>query len=97
MTVRVEFFGMARRYAGCATIDVDAATLGEALGKVAAALPAVGNACISGSALRSGYIANVNGRIFTRETDCPLSDGDSVLILSNDMGGYQIALVQSPT
>jgi molybdopterin converting factor small subunit len=87
MTVRVEFFGMARRHAGCETINVDAATLGEALGKVAAALPAVGKACVSGTALRGGYIANVNGRIFTREADCPLSDGDSVLILSNDLGG----------
>lgn len=87
MTVRVEFFGMARRYAGCAATDVDAATLGEALDKVAAVLPAVAGVCISGHSLRTGYIANVNGQMFTRDAGCPLSDGDSILILSNDMGG----------
>ncbi len=87
MTIRIEFFGLARRNAGCAAIDVEAATLGEAIECVAEALPAVASACFTGRTLSSGYLANVNGKRFTRDPESPLNPGDSVLILSNDMGG----------
>lgn len=87
MTIRVEFFGLARRNAGCAAIDVEAATLGEAIESIGGALPAVAASCFAGRTLKSGYLANLNGKRFTRDPECPLQPGDSVLILSNDMGG----------
>lgn len=87
MIVRVEFFGLARKYAECAAIDVDARTLGEAIERVRFVLPAVGMACFRGRSLQPGYVANINGERFTRDADTPLAPGDNVLILSNDMGG----------
>jgi molybdopterin converting factor small subunit len=87
MTVRVEFFGLARRHAGCASIDVEAATLGEAIARVGEALPDVASTCFTGQSLSSGYLANVNGTEFTRDPESKLEPGDSLLILSTDMGG----------
>ncbi|MGE3317014.1 MAG: MoaD/ThiS family protein [Planctomycetaceae bacterium] len=87
MTVRVEFFGLARRTAGCAFLDVEAATLGDAIERIREELPQLASICFADRTLSAGYLANVNGKQFTRDPECPLKPGDSVLILSNDMGG----------
>jgi len=87
MTIRVEFYGVARLTAGCAAIQVEARTLREALARLRDDLPAFSSACISEGALLPGYLANVNGQRFTNDPNTPLQDGDSLLILSADMGG----------
>ena len=87
MTVRIEFYGIARRRAGVPSIEVEATTLTEALHAAAVALPDFADDCLDGDRLRPDYLANVNGREFTSGSKTPLQDGDTVLILSADAGG----------
>ncbi len=87
--VRLEFFGVPRQRSGIAAVDVDVAipTLSEVLLAAAKQLPEFGCHCLDGDRLQRGLIANINGRTFTSEPKTPLTDGDSVLILSADVGG----------
>ncbi len=87
MSVRVEFYGIARRRAGVESIDVDAACLSEVIDRVTARLPQLAESCFDDQRLRPGYLANINGRIFTSDPNAPLRDGDCVMILSADAGG----------
>lgn len=87
--VRVEFFGVPRERAACASIEVAVSKLilSEVLAETARQLPEFGRRCLFNGRLRTGLIANINGRQFTSDATAPLTDGDSVLILSADVGG----------
>lgn len=87
MTVHIEFFGIPRTRAGIAQLDVEAETLGDALEAVAVQLPGWAEACLSGNQLQRGLIANLNGQRFVSDPLTALKPGDSVLILSADVGG----------
>ena len=87
MTVRVEFYGIPRRRAGVASVDVAAGTLSEALTRAGEELPGFAAACLDGGRLGAGYLANVNGRVFTSDPSHALREGDVVLIVSADAGG----------
>lgn len=87
MTVRIEFFGIPRTRAGLAHVHVEAATLGDALQRVGTMIPAWADACLLNGQLQRGLIANLNGQRFISDPATPLSPGDSVLILSADVGG----------
>lgn len=86
--VRIEFYGIPRQRAGVASIEVDAATVGAALQEAAELLPHFASDCLDGRGrLRAGYLANRNGQAFTTNPEEPLQSGDSLLILSADVGG----------
>ena len=87
MSIRVEFYGIPRERAGVASVDVNAANLGRALREVGRALPALADCCVADGRLLAGYLANINGQRFTTDPSTPLQPGDSVLILSTDVGG----------
>jgi molybdopterin converting factor small subunit len=87
MPVTVEFYGIARRRAGIERLDVEADTLGEALDRVAEQLPAWADACLCQGELTRTFLASRNGQAFITERTESLSDGDSLLILSTDVGG----------
>jgi molybdopterin converting factor small subunit len=87
MTIRIEFFGIPRRRAGVAEIEINAATLGEALGEVRRRLPQLDDVFLANGRLGGGYLANLNGRNFVGDPATPLADGDCLLILSSDAGG----------
>ncbi len=87
MTVRIEFYGIPRVRAGTEAVELEAATLGEALREAGRLLPEFERACLDGGRLKSGYIANVNGRRFVSAAETPLDNGDCVMILSADAGG----------
>lgn len=87
MTVRVEFYGIPRVRAGVETVEVDAATFGEALRLVEARLPGFAEHCLDDGRLRSAYLANLNGERFLSDLSTPLCEGDALLILSADVGG----------
>jgi len=87
MSVRVEFYGVARSRAGVESIDVEAETLQGAIQAAALRLPTFRRDCVDNGRLRDGYIANINGETFTRDPDAALRSGDAVLILSADAGG----------
>lgn len=87
MSVTVEFFGMARRRAGIERLDVDAATLGEALDRLCERLPDSSGELLRDGRLAAGYLASRNGLQFLSNRTAPLADGDTLLILSADVGG----------
>jgi molybdopterin converting factor small subunit len=87
VTVTVELFGLARHWSGRRALDVEAATLGEALRQAGLSCPRLVPACIDDGRLQPGFLANVNSGRFTRDPETPLEPGDVVLILSADVGG----------
>ncbi len=87
MAVRVEFFGLARERAGVAEMEVEAKSVGAALRQVSNRLPQLQDVCLDGNRLRAGYLANINGRTFVSDPCTVLRAGDSLLILSSDVGG----------
>ena len=87
MAITVEFYGIARRRAGVEQIEIEAATLGEALQNLAVRLPTFAADCLTDGQLSGSFLANRNGCEFLTNTDEPLNDGDSLLILSADVGG----------
>ncbi len=87
MSIRVEFYGIARSRAEVPETTVDARRLGELLRELECRFPGLAPGCISDGQLAKGFVANVNGQRFTADTNTPLTDGDCVLILSADAGG----------
>lgn len=87
MTVHIEFFGIPRTRAGVAQLDVEAHSLSSALEAIAVQLPGWADACLSANTLQRGLIANLNGQRFISDPETVLEPGDSVLILSADVGG----------
>ena len=87
--VRVEFFGVPRERAACASIEVPVSRLilSEVLAETARQLPEFGRRCLIDGRLQAGLIANISGRQFTADVTTQLTDDDSVLILSADVGG----------
>ena len=84
--MRVEFYGVPRERAGTANLEVDANTLGELFGTLAARIPSLGE-FICEDRLQSTLVANLNGDQFVSDPATPLDRNDCVLILSADAGG----------
>jgi len=85
--ITVEFYGIPRARAGVASIKIEAATIGDAINSLAEQFSELARDCFSGQQLKVGYLANVNGSQFTTDPSQPLSEGDSLLIMSADSGG----------
>lgn len=84
--MRVELFGLPRERAGVSEVTIEAATLGELLRQLVGRFPGFAE-LVDGDALRSSYIANLNGDCFVRDPQTQLAAHDCVLILSADAGG----------
>jgi molybdopterin converting factor small subunit len=82
----VEFVGVSRQRAGLSELEVQAATLGQLLGTLAAQNPSFGE-LIAVDRLHSSFVANLNGNEFVSDPGTPLRETDCVLILSADAGG----------
>ena len=91
MTLRVEFYGIARQRAGVARAEIDLpgenATLEAAFAELSAVYPGLRTECIAEGRLRSGFSANLGGERFVSDPATLLSAGDCLLILSADAGG----------
>jgi len=87
MAIRVEFFGIPRHRAGVPAIEVEAATLAEALREMRRQVPQLAEVCLVDGRLCGGYLASLNGRHFVSDPATPLADGDCLLVLSSDAGG----------
>lgn len=85
--VRVEFFGMARRYSGCETLELEASTTGNLLRELAIRCPQLVGTCLREGTLAPGWLLNLDGQRFTRSPHDSLSGIASVLLLSSDVGG----------
>ncbi|MEI2768739.1 MAG: hypothetical protein V9E86_09720 [Nitrosomonas sp.] len=49
--------------------------------------PALGEACMHGRFLKTGFIANLRGERFVSDPSTRLQEGDNILLLSVDAGG----------
>ncbi|WP_339911012.1 MoaD/ThiS family protein [Symmachiella dynata] len=88
MPIHVELFGIPRQRAGVKELDVTADDLQSLLLAIGRELPQLLDVCLDHDGrLKSGYLANINGRAFVTAAETPLTDGDNVLILSADAGG----------
>ena len=84
--MQVEFLGVPRQRAGVAEMDVQADTLGQLLGALAAQMPGLAE-LIADDRLHPSLAASLNGERFISDPRTPLADDDRVLILSADAGG----------
>ncbi len=87
MSVRVEFLGMPRQYAGRDFLDVAATDVESALACLAKQLPELATKCLNGSQVRDGYLLGVNGR-FDFDPESRLGPNDTIQLLSADVGGH---------
>ena len=84
--MHVEFLGVPRQRAGISELEVDANTLGQLLGTLAAQIPTLGE-LISVDRLHPSFVANLNGDRFVSDPETLLGKDDCLLILSADAGG----------
>jgi molybdopterin converting factor small subunit len=82
----VEFLGIPRRRSGISEVEIEAETLGQLFGALAARYPALAD-LISADRLDPSLAANLNGDAFVRDPTTRLDSNDRVLILSADVGG----------
>ena len=92
MSIRVEFFGIARARAGVSSAELpligNETTLVELLRLVGDATPALGdNELIVNGRLHASLTANLDGQRFVSDPATPIRDGQCLLILSADAGG----------
>lgn len=85
--IRVELYEGARQLAGVASLDVEAATLGEALSAVARRHPALEPRVIEGDRLARHWRASLNGRHWIEDPQTPLAPGDALVLVSALAGG----------
>ena len=83
--VRVEFYGLARLRAGRPALEVEAATVGEALRAADAALPALGS--VRDGRLSPEYLVTTNARGFTPDLTQVVTGSGILLVFGADAGG----------
>ena len=91
MIVRIEFFGIVRQRAGRSSCELqtesDQLKLSDILLQLEREYPALAGDCVCNGRLCSGYVVNLDGETFVTDPGTPVSSGQSVLILSADVGG----------
>jgi molybdopterin converting factor small subunit len=85
--ITIELFGVPRLRAGQGRLDVEAATLGDALRALAFACPALDGPVVVGRGLHAAFRLSLNGERFLDDPEAPLADGDCLLLLAADAGG----------
>jgi molybdopterin converting factor small subunit len=88
--VIVELFGVPRLRAGVGRVEVEGATLGDALRNLTDACPALHGPVVregEGTLLQPAYRLSLNGDRFVDNPATPLADGDTLLLFSADSGG----------
>lgn len=85
--VTVEFLGIVRQRAGDERAEFVATNLKELWQAVGNAYPRLEGICVDAGTLRDGYLASIDGRRFTRNSEESLASGQHILLLSADAGG----------
>lgn len=85
--VTVEFFGIPRQRAGRATLALPAGNVGELLAAIEQACPALSGLVTADGRILPHYLLSINGSRFVNDLGQPLQPGDSILLLSADVGG----------
>ncbi len=87
MSVRVEFYGIARQRAGRAATEIEASNLATAVNELTHQFPQLAESVFENGRIKAGFLANINGVSFTTDPATKLNSGDCLLILSADVGG----------
>jgi len=92
MAVCIEFYGMARRWAGMPKIRLEFAghstTLGDVFRRLGQSTEAMsGEVVCNAGKLHPTLSANLDGTRFVSDPATPIRDGQCLLILSADAGG----------
>jgi molybdopterin converting factor small subunit len=91
MTIRVEFYGIARQRAGIGEIGLEWATgeltLADVFSELTCRLPQLGTELLVNGRLHESLTANLDGTRFVSDPATLIGDGQSLLILSADAGG----------
>jgi molybdopterin converting factor small subunit len=85
--ITVEFYGVPRLRAGVNRVQLEAATVGEALRALARSFPALADLVAPSASLHASCRLNLNGNRFVDDAATPLSAGDALLLMSADVGG----------
>jgi hypothetical protein len=85
--IRIELYERARQLAGVEAVDVEAATLGEALAAAARAHPALEGPVIHHGRLAPHWRASLDGRAFVEDPATPLPADGTVILISALAGG----------
>ena len=86
--VHIELYGVPRLRAGTGRLTVEASSVGEALGALGLACPALAGSVIRAEGgVHPAYRLNVNGETFVTDPATPLKSGDALLLLAADVGG----------
>ncbi|MCA9080116.1 MAG: hypothetical protein KDA58_06125 [Planctomycetaceae bacterium] len=85
--IHVELLGIPRKRSGCDSVHIPAAKLGELLRLLGERFPQLEGECLQTGTLMRGYLSCLNGQEFTNDPARLLKAGDTVIILSSDVGG----------
>lgn len=85
--IRIELYEGARTIAGVAAVEIEAATLGEALRALVSLHPELAPRVVDGDRPATHWRMNRNGDAFLDDPDAPLADGDTILVVSALAGG----------
>ena len=85
--IQIELFGVPRLRAGTPRLTVEGATVGEAIDAMAVACPRLSEQILSAGMLHPAYKLSLNGERFVSDRAIPLNDGDTLWLLSADVGG----------
>ena len=78
--MRIELFGVARARAGCEVVEIEAATLGDALRSLLETFP--------GLAPEAGHLRfNLNGERFVSDPALALGPRDTLVVMGAQAGG----------
>ena len=90
-TIKIELYGIPRLRAGTGRLEVVGNSVGEALVALARLCPMLeGGVLTTGGGcgqVQPAYRLNLNGDRFVSDPATPLADGDTLLIISADVGG----------
>lgn len=85
--VTIEFFGVPRLRAGLARLGLVAGTVGDALVALADRCPALAGTVVDRGRVLPSFALSINGDRFVDDPSTPLTDGDTLILLSADVGG----------
>jgi molybdopterin converting factor small subunit len=85
--IAVEFYGVPRHRTGTPLVRLEAATIGQALRELSSLFPALAEPSLAQGALPTVFKLSLNGDRFVSDPATPLQDGDTLLLLSADVGG----------
>jgi molybdopterin converting factor small subunit len=85
--ITIELHGVPRLRAGCARVDLDAATIASALQGLVKACPDLASTLRLDGTLHPAYAVNLNGDRFVTDPNTALEAGDVLILLAADAGG----------